>query len=78
MAMSALERVIDQAGTAKAVAAKIGVKPMAVTQWRRRGVPAERVLDLVRIANGAVSPHELRPDIYPDPEWMPGVVEVAT
>ena len=60
----ALERAISAAGGPAALARQLGVRPQAVSQWQR--VPAERVLDVVRAAEGAVSRHELRPDIYPD------------
>lgn len=36
-----------------------------------RQVPAVRVLPIVRATNGEVTPHDLRPDIYPDPGWLP-------
>jgi|TARA_Y100000310_G_C20073415_1_gene530455 DNA-binding transcriptional regulator YdaS (Cro superfamily) len=43
---------------------------MAVNKWRRR-IPAERVLDIYHATNGEITPHEMRPDIYPDPDWRP-------
>ncbi|EFC0456606.1 helix-turn-helix domain-containing protein, partial [Escherichia coli] len=30
-------------------------------------VPSERVLQLCELGNWSVTPHELRPDIYPNP-----------
>lgn len=43
-----------------------------VWKWIRAGqVPPEQVLPVVRAVDGRVTPHELRPDIYPDPDWMP-------
>lgn len=38
--------------------------PQAVSQWKQ--VPAERVIDVERVSG--VSRHDLRPDIYPEPE----------
>jgi len=32
--------------------------------WKRRGVPAVRVLAVEEATGGAVTRHELRPDIY--------------
>lgn len=69
--MDALTRAINHAGTARALADRLGLKPMAITQWKKRGVPAERVLDIVRATQGQVRPYDLRPDVYPDPDWMP-------
>jgi DNA-binding transcriptional regulator YdaS (Cro superfamily) len=56
-----LTRAISLKGSAKALAAAIGVSPQALSQWRR--VPVERVLDVERVTG--VPRHELRPDIYP-------------
>lgn len=68
MSESALERAIRTAGGGRALARKLGVSPMAVSQWKKRGVPAERVPAVVRATDGAVQAHELRPDL---PELFP-------
>jgi len=41
----------------------LGVSSQAISQWNR--CPAERVLAVEAASEGAVSRHELRPDIYP-------------
>lgn len=56
------------------LAAKLGVQPPALSKWERGRVPAERVLDIERITG--IPRHELRPDIYPEPEER--VTEHAT
>jgi len=56
----ALLRAIEAVGTAGDLAAKIGVSPQALSQWKR--VPVNRVLDVERITR--ISRHELRPDIF--------------
>lgn len=33
--------------------------------------PAEYVIPIVLVVNGQVTPHDLRPDLYPDANWMP-------
>ncbi len=38
---------------------------MAVSLWRKNGVPSSRVIQIYK-ATG-VTPHELRPDLYPNP-----------
>lgn len=66
--MKALNKAINAAGSARALALKLGVSPMTVSYWQNRSagvVPAERVLSIFQ-ATG-VTPHELRPDIYPSP-----------
>jgi len=61
----AVRRAIDAAGGPSAIARALAISPQAVVKWPRR-LPAERVLDLERLAGGAVTRHELRPDIYPE------------
>ena len=51
--------------TAAAIARLLGVHRSTVARWRKRRVPAERVLDVE--ATTGVSRHVLRPDLYPSP-----------
>ena len=64
MSTSPLERAILAVGSAKALAHLIGVTPMAVTQWKVRGIPANRVRSIVDACAGAVTAEELRPDLF--------------
>lgn len=50
-------------GRQLALAAALGIRPSAVSQWTR--VPAERVIDVERVTG--IPRHDLRPDIYPAP-----------
>jgi DNA-binding transcriptional regulator YdaS (Cro superfamily) len=66
--MTALDTAIHAAGSARKLASAIGVSGMAISQWRKKysgAVPASRVLAIFQ-ATG-VTPHELRPDLYPNP-----------
>ena len=64
--MTPIERAIEAAGGLGLMATKCKVKYQAVQRWRRTNhVPAERVLDVEAAAEGLVSRHRLRPDIYP-------------
>ncbi|EPK7283707.1 TPA: transcriptional regulator [Citrobacter farmeri] len=63
--MTGIENAIHTFGSASALGAAIGVSKMAVSLWRKNGVPADRVLSIFN-ATG-VTPHELRPDLYPNP-----------
>lgn len=47
------------------LAARLGVSQSAVSQWVNGEVPDIRVRQLVRETDGAVTAHELRPDLYP-------------
>lgn len=66
-----LTAAIHIVGGVARLAASVGVTSQHVVNWRARGVPADRVLGIVRATGGAVRPFDLRPDIYPDPDWMP-------
>lgn len=64
MKKTPLETAIEAVGTAKVLAEKVGVTPMAITQWKSRGVPAHRVRAVVDACAGAVTAEQLRPDIF--------------
>lgn len=55
---------IDRIGVSK-IARALNISPPAVSKWKVRGVPATRVRDVVRVADGAVTAHDLRPDLFP-------------
>jgi DNA-binding transcriptional regulator YdaS (Cro superfamily) len=62
--MDALSTAIEKAGGVSALAARLGVVPSAVTNWRRRAkVPAEFAC-MIEAATG-VTVRELRPDLFP-------------
>jgi len=66
--MNGLTKAIKSAGNATKLAAMLGIKPMSISRWKNRYngvVPAERVLPIFTITG--VTPHELRPDLYPNP-----------
>lgn len=64
-AMDGIDRAIQVAGTAAKLAGLVGVVPMTVTQWRRRGqVPAERCRAIEAATNGEVTRYQLRPDVF--------------
>jgi DNA-binding transcriptional regulator YdaS (Cro superfamily) len=63
--MTGIENAIRQSGSASALGLAVGVTKMAVSLWRRNGVPAERVIQVYKVTG--VTPHELRPDLYPNP-----------
>ena len=66
--MNGLTKAIKSAGTATNLATMRGIKPMSVSRWKNRYqgmVPADRVLQIY--AATGVTPHELRPDLYPNP-----------
>lgn len=73
-----LEKVVDLAGGQRALADKISErmqleKPLKqghVWGWLNRysfGITAEYVIAACEVVNYQISPHQLRPDIYPHP-----------
>ena len=62
--MSAIERAIEHAGSLSALAEAIKASPQVVQNWRARGVPPERCAEVEAATNGAVTRHDLRPDIF--------------
>ena len=69
---AALDKAIKAVGSGRALAKALSVSPMAISNWKKRGVPAERVPAVVKAAGGAVQGHELRPDL---PELFPVPLE---
>ncbi|HGP2467213.1 TPA: transcriptional regulator [Salmonella enterica] len=66
--MKAIDKAITRAGTATRLAELLEVSAMTISHWRNRYqgvVPADRVLPIYS-ATG-VTPHELRPDLSPNP-----------
>lgn len=67
--MNGLEKAIAAAETQARLARKLEVKPQAIHGWCTAGrVPPDRVIDVARAVDFKVTPHELRPDLYPHPE----------
>ncbi len=66
--MDSLQKAIAEAGSASALARGLGVSPKTISLWRTRSsgvVPVDRVMAIFDLTG--VTPHELRPDIYPNP-----------
>ena len=63
--MSALDKAISRFGSQAKLARAIGVTPMAVTNWKKRGgVPAEQCGKIEVVTGGKVKRRDLRPDIF--------------
>lgn len=74
--MSPIERAVRTLGSQTALARALGVSDMAVTQWKRRGVPATRCNAIEAATGGQVTRHDLRPDLFdpppkPTPVFLP-------
>lgn len=64
--MSPLQRAVEIAGSQAALAERIGKQQQHVQYWLKVGkVPGEHVIPIEQAVAGAVTRHELRPDLYP-------------
>jgi DNA-binding transcriptional regulator YdaS (Cro superfamily) len=51
------------------LAKALSVTPQAVSQWTRGSpVPVSRVIEIARVSGWRVTPHAIRPDVYPHPD----------
>ena len=76
-----LKNKIHQRGLSQAgIARLIGLPQQVVSRWANgQQVPASRVLQLCEIMAWEVTPHELRPDIYPNPtDGLPAESQTST
>lgn len=66
--MKALDKAIHAVGSATKLADLLGISSMAISHWRYRYdgvIPSNHVLPIYQVTG--VTPHELRPDLYPNP-----------
>lgn len=63
--MNAMTQAISLVGLSP-LAKALGVSHQAVSKWQRDPVPAERVIPVARATDWRVTPHQLRPDLYPN------------
>lgn len=60
-------------GTISKLADELGLTRPAVSRWEQ--VPASRVVAVSKITG--ISRHQLRPDIYPEPDNTPPALDAA-
>lgn len=76
--MNGITRAIEIAGSQNELAELIGITQPAVSQWLADGVvPPSRVMAVYLACRGEVSPHDLNPVIYPDPDYRPSPASVV-
>ena len=61
-----IQKAFVNAGSASQLAKTLSESDQLMYNWKKRGVPAERVLDVCRAVDWKSTPHELRPDLYPN------------
>lgn len=65
--MSGLDKAIKHFGGQRGLAGALGVTPMAITQWKKRGVPPNRAVDIEKVTDGDVPRYMTRPDLFTPP-----------
>jgi DNA-binding transcriptional regulator YdaS (Cro superfamily) len=72
MIKAPIDLAIDAVGSLTELARRLKIDPQVIVNWRKRGIPALRVLALERATvmeegeQPRVSRHQLRPDLYPE------------
>ena len=66
--MTAIQKAIDQMGGTVKLANALRTSPQRVNNWLVRGIPHSEVLSIAAATGWTITPHELRPDIYPHPD----------
>ena len=65
--MENLEKIVNEMGGQAKLAEKAGVTKQAVSKWiRQHRIPADRVISVSCATGWRITPHQLRPDIYPN------------
>lgn len=65
--LDVVKQAARSAGGIKKLAERLGIRHPSLYDWKK--VPAERVLTISELSGHA--PHDIRPDIYPDPQATP-------
>ena len=70
--MEALDKAIEAVGGVTKLAQAVGVAQSAVSNWKVRGIPAEKCKAIEEATGGVVKRHQLRPDIFDAPSISNG------
>lgn len=55
-------------GVRSRIARALNISHQAVAKWASNGVPSRRVIEVCIATGWRITPHELRPDLYPNPD----------
>jgi DNA-binding transcriptional regulator YdaS (Cro superfamily) len=58
------ELAVDAIGGWAELGRRTGVSPQAAHKWKLK-VPADKIKNVLRALEGRVTPHDVRPDLYP-------------
>jgi DNA-binding transcriptional regulator YdaS (Cro superfamily) len=62
-----VQKKIISCGSQSELARRLGKNSQTVSVWFRTQVASTEVLNACRVLDWQVTPHELRPDLYPNP-----------
>jgi DNA-binding transcriptional regulator YdaS (Cro superfamily) len=60
----AFKAAVDYFGSQGKMAKALGIEPMTVSMWKKRGLPAYRAVEIERMTLGKVTRAELLPEIF--------------
>jgi DNA-binding transcriptional regulator YdaS (Cro superfamily) len=66
-----IKEIASEVGGVVSLSSRLGLSRGAVSNWKR--VPAEHVIQVSGLTEWKITPHQLRPDLYPHP--MDGLPE---
>lgn len=61
------QKIISLCGSQSELARRLGKNSQTVSAWFRSQVASTEVINASRALDWKVTPHELRPDLYPSP-----------
>lgn len=61
------QKIISLCGSQSELARRLGKNSQTVSVWFRTQVASTEVINASRALDWQVTPHELRPDLYPNP-----------
>jgi len=62
-----IQKAVDACGSQRQLARRVGVTQQAINKWAKGRTPAERCHAVAAATEGAVTVHELRPDLFGPP-----------
>ena len=69
MNIEPLKKAIEFCAGISAMSIKVNEKSNVISMWlQRKKIPSEKVILVSQATNYQVTPHELRPDLYPHPQ----------
>lgn len=57
----------EKKGARVLLAEKLGMTHAGVSQWIKRGVPPDRIIQLCSVLGWEYAPHDINPELYPNP-----------